>query len=106
MHEERLKKLLEWEAQNPGDAFLKFALAQEYASGNMDEKALKYYEILVKEFPGYLPTYYQFGNLLERQNENVKAIEVYKLGVTVARQTNDSKTLRELQEAINMLQDE
>ncbi len=106
MNEERLKKLLEWEEQKPDDAFLKFAIAQEYVSGSRFEEALKYYEDLFTRFPDYLPTYYQLGNLLQRQNESERAIEIYKNGTEVAKQVNDFKTLRELQEAINLLKDE
>ena len=104
--EERLKKLLEWEAQKPGDAFLKFAVAQEYVSTGADEKARKYFETLVNDFPEYLATYYQYAKLLERTAEVSEAEKVYLAGITLAKATSDYKTMRELIEALTMLQNE
>ena len=106
MNEERLKKLLEWEAQKPEDAFLKFALSQEYVSAGDDSTAKKYLELLADNFPDYLAPYYQLGKLYERTGETEKAKTIYLKGKAVAQSANDLKTLRELNEAINLLEDE
>ncbi len=106
MNEERLKKLLEWEAQKPDDAFLKFAIAQEYVSGGNDKEALKYYRFLVDNFSDYLATYYQLGKLHERISEIEEARATYRKGIEVAKAINDLKTLRELNEALMLLEDE
>jgi tetratricopeptide (TPR) repeat protein len=106
MNEDRLKKLMEWEAQKPDDAFLKFAIAQEYTSAENDEEALKYYSVLVERFPGYLPSYYQLGKLYERTGQADKAVDAYNKGKQVAATLKDFKTLRELEEALTLLQDE
>lgn len=106
MDEERLKKLLEWEAEKPDDAFLKFGIAQEYVSAGRDVEAMKYYTVLVKKFPDYLATYYQLGKLFERMDKAEAAKEVYMAGKEVAQAAGDAKTLRELDEAISQLEDE
>lgn len=106
MNTERLQKLKEWEQQKPEDAFLKFAIAQEYVSGQMEEEARAYFEILTQHFPDYLPTYYQFGNLYERLGEFERARDAYRKGMEVAKTANDLKTLRELNEALTLLEDE
>jgi len=106
MNEERLKKLKEWEAQKPEDAFLKFALSQEYISAGDDAEAKKYLELLEEKFPDYLATYYQLGKLYERLEEPVKAKTAYTKGKEVARTAGDAKTLRELNEALTQLEDE
>ena len=106
MNEERFKKLKEWEAQKPEDAFLKFAIAQEYVSGGNDEEALKYYTFLAGNFSDYLATYYQLGKLYERISEVKKAEATYRKGIEVAKAINDLKTLRELNEALILLEDE
>lgn len=85
MNEERLKKLKEWEAQKPDDAFFKYAIAQEYISTGDDEEAKKYLDLLAGSFPDYLPTYYQLGKLHERLQEVDKAIAAYHKGKEVAR---------------------
>jgi predicted Zn-dependent protease len=105
MNPERLKKLLEWEAQKPDDAFLKFALSQEYISGGNDAEALKYLELLVDKFPDYLATYYQLGKLYERMGELEKAKAAYVKGKEVAIAVNDMKTGRELNEALNQMEE-
>jgi tetratricopeptide (TPR) repeat protein len=106
MNEERLKKLMEWEAQKPDDAFLKFAIAQEYVSGERDEEALKYYSILLANFPDYLAFYYQLGKLYERAGDIDEASKIYEQGKKVAQAAKDFKTLNELKEALTALQDE
>ena len=44
----RLQKLLEFLENEPNDPFLKYALATEYLRLNETEKALTYYEGLIK----------------------------------------------------------
>jgi len=106
MNEERLKKLLEWEAQKPQDEFLKFAISQEYVSVGNDAEAKKYLEQLTEQSPSYLATYYQLGKLYERTGEIEKATQTYTKGKEVAQATGDTKTLRELNEALTLLEDE
>ena len=106
MNEERLKKLMEWEAQKPDDAFLKFAIAQEYVSGERDGEAIKYYRILLEHFPDYLASYYQLGKLYERAEKPDEAMKTYEQGMKVAQASGDAKTQRELKEALSLLQDE
>lgn len=106
MNEERLKKLKEWEAQKPDDAFFKYAIAQEYISAGGDAEAKKYLDLLADKFPDYLATYYQLGKLHERLQETEQAIAAYNKGKEVARVSGDNKTLRELKEAIAQLEDE
>src|SRR4051812_32911667 len=103
MNEERLKKLMEWEAQKPADAFLKFAIAQEYVSAEKDFEALKYYKILLVNFPDYLAFYYQLGKLYERAGDIAAATKAYEQGKEVALVAKDFKTLNELNEALSLL---
>ena len=106
MNNERLKKLLEWEVQKPEDAFLKFAIAQEYVSAGSDNEAKKYFELLTKDFSDYLATYYQLGKLYERTDEIEKAKTTYIKGKEVASAEQNLKTLNELNEALLLLEDQ
>jgi predicted Zn-dependent protease len=106
MNKERLEKLQQWEAEKPNDAFLKFALSQEYISGGQDAEALKYLLLLEEQFTDYLATYYQLAKLYERSGETDKAVAAYTKGMEVAKAANDTKTLRELNAALEQLQDE
>ena len=105
MNAERLQKLQEWEALKPTDAFLKFAIAQEFTSNGQDEDALPYLELLVEKFGDYLPTYYQLGKLYERLGKYDNATSTYIQGTEIAKQNKDAKTLRELNEAILLIED-
>lgn len=104
MRIDRLEKLKEMEAKMPGDAFVKYAIAQEFTAMEKYEEALAYYTLLLEKFPDYLPTYYQLGKLYEAMNENAKALFAFTQGIIVAKQQNEQKTLRELNEAIALLE--
>ncbi len=106
MNEKRIAQLLEMEKHQPNDAFLKFALAQEYVNVNNYPKATEYFELLVEKFPNYVPTYYQFGKLYERVNEITKCIYIYKVGIEKAKAAGDLKTATELTEALTLIEDE
>ena len=101
----RLEKLQEMERQKPDDAFLKFAIAQEFIGMNNDAEALKYYIVLLEGFPQYVPVYYQLGKLYERANRVIEASEIYKRGVAISKVANDFKTAGELNEALILLEE-
>lgn len=105
MNTERLAKLQEMIEQKPGDAFLWYAVALEYAqAGNAYEAIGRLMKVLEK-FPEYLPAYYQLAQLLENTGRSVEAREIYKQGIVLAEKQNDQKTYRELQTALQLLED-
>jgi uncharacterized protein HemY len=106
MASERLSKLLTMEQSKPDDAFIKFAIAQEYVNTQTDELALPYFEALANKHPQYVPLYYHLGKLYERSGSFKQAREIYAAGVNVAKAANDLKTAGELQEALTLLEDE
>jgi tetratricopeptide (TPR) repeat protein len=106
MNNLRLEKLKDMERQKPADAFIKFAIAQEYAGIGNDTDARLYLELLVDKFPDYVPAYYQLGKLYERMMEPVPAQRIYAAGIEKARAVNDLKTAGELNEALMLLNDE
>src|ERR1700679_3020246 len=100
---DRLAKLLEMERDKPADPFLKFALAMEYQSqGNLIETRA-FFKRLVADFPDYAATYYQYGKLEEAQGNAELALFLFKTGIEKAKAENDTKTVRELQQAIEMM---
>jgi hypothetical protein len=102
----RLEKLKEMEAQKPGDAFVKFAIAQEYVGMIDDAAALTYFTLLLEKSPNYLPLYYQLGKLYERKEDLKSAAYIYAKGIIIAKAANDLKTAGELNEALILLEDE
>jgi len=58
---------------------------------------------LVYEFPDYVPTYYQYGKMEEEKGNLEKAVDLYYKGMEKAKAAGDNKTARELQQAIDMM---
>ncbi len=102
----RLEKLHDFLGNEPNDPFLKYALATEYLRLNNHEKALWFYEDLVKNHEDYVGTYYHLGKLYEQLNKQHDAIIIYEKGITVARKIKDQHALNELLGVYNTLQDD
>lgn len=97
MQSSRLEKLLEFLQNEPDDEFLQYALATEYLRLNDTEKALQYYENLVKNHPDYVGTYYHLGKLYEALNRKDDAISTYEKGMETAKRKRDNHAFSELQ---------
>ncbi len=95
---ERLGSLLKFLEETPNDAFLLYAIANEYKRES-PEKSKEYFEKLLDEHPNYLPAYYQAAQLHQELGELGEASELYKAGIVVATQQKELKTLAELQNA-------
>ena len=93
----RLEKLLNFIKDEPGDPFLKYALATEYLRLNEINKALAYYEDLVSNNPDYTGTYYHLGKLYESLGRKEEAINTYETGMAIARKQQDNHSFAELQ---------
>jgi tetratricopeptide (TPR) repeat protein len=93
----RLEKLLEFLQNEPEDEFLLYALATEYLRLNETDKALQYYETLVKNHPDYVGTYYHLGKLYEALNRKPDAINTYEKGMEIAKSKRDNHAFSELQ---------
>jgi tetratricopeptide (TPR) repeat protein len=93
----RLDKLLEFIKNEPGDEFLKYALATEYLRLNQADKALYYYEDLITNHPGYVGTYYHLGKLYEALDRKQDAITTYENGMKVTKEKRDNHAFSELQ---------
>jgi Tfp pilus assembly protein PilF len=100
---DRIEKLQQFLAQNPGDSFLCHALALEYVSAGNDVKARELFEQLLSNDPGYVGSYYHLGKLLERAGEQESAIKTYEKGMDAAKQGRDNHSYNELKSAYEEL---
>ncbi|MEN7548649.1 tetratricopeptide repeat protein [Rapidithrix thailandica] len=98
MNLERIEKLNEFLNKEPNDPFLLYALGTEYATFDA-ERALVYFERLLKEFPDYTATYYHAAALYDEMGAIDRAKVVYEKGIEKCQQVNEAHTLRELQSA-------
>ncbi len=99
----RLAMIEEMLKRNPKDSFLHYAAALEYEKEGNAVKAIQAITDMLEYNPDYLGAYYKLGKLYEATNEEERAIEAYKKGLSVASQKNDVKTKGELQEALMLL---
>ncbi|MBX2844165.1 MAG: tetratricopeptide repeat protein [Flammeovirgaceae bacterium] len=100
MEEERLKKLYEFLENDPNDPFTIYAIANELFF-EKPEAALKYYNILLKDHPDYVATYYHAAHLFAELGNRQKAEDVYKTGIAICQKLKQQHALAELQSAYN-----
>lgn len=102
----RIKKLANLIRDNPGDSFSKFALALELLKNNQVQKALALFESVYHQDPEYLGVYYHLGKLYQSTSRYRDAEKCFREGVAVAENQNEQKTLSELKEALELLEEE
>ena len=98
MNKSRLEQLLRFYADDPNDPFTIYALANEYKDFD-PEKALLFFEILIKDHPNYIATYYHLGYLYIDMGEEEKAKSIFEKGIQIAVANNEELALRELKNA-------
>lgn len=101
---DRLTTLLEFHAEDPSDAFTRFAIAQEYAKRGEADEALAFYEGLARDLPNYVGTYYHLGKLYEQLNRKEDARSIYRRGMEVAQAQSDFHARAELNDALLALE--
>jgi len=98
MNQERLEQLLLFYEEDPDDPFNIYALANEYKSIDA-KKALGYFELLIKNHPNYVATYYHLAHLYLDLGTDEKAKKTFEDGIETATRNSDSLALRELKSA-------
>lgn len=104
--EQRIEKLKELIANDPKDLFSRYALALEYNGINEPLTAVEILEELLKIDSAYLPAYHQLGQMLGKLNKTKEAKQFYRAGIDLAMTQNDEKTVKELREELEELEDE
>ena len=101
----RLSQLEELLKEDPNDPFLKYGIALEHAKlGNLAE-AIQRIENLLAEKPDYLGAYYQLGQYYEAVKNFDAAKNIYEKGMLLAKEKKNMKTLNELREALQLLEE-
>ena len=101
----RIDKLKEFLKGTPKDLFLQHALALEHIKENNDSEAKILFKNILATDSSYVGSYYHLGKLLERQNDNPAAIEIYKIGMAEAKAAKDNHSYNELMMALEDLED-
>ena len=95
---ERIQVLLDFLEEEPNNPFNLYALALEFQNIER-EKAEIYFDKLLNEHKGYLPTYYHAAAFFEQKGDITQAKDIYKAGIALATQKGEQKTLKELKNA-------
>lgn len=95
---DRLPLLRKMAEARPGDPFPRYGLAMELAKRE-DDEAVVVFEALLRDHPGYVPSYLMFGNFLVKRGERARAAAVLDRGIEAARAAGDDHALGELSSA-------
>lgn len=100
----KLDELFEKYDANPFDSDIIFSIVKEYMKNNMDDEAEEYLKDLLKKDPKYVQAYITYGNLKENLAEVEDARYYYQQGLKVARELNDQKAIRVLEDYLDELE--
>lgn len=92
----RLEQILQLLENDPGDTFLRYALAMEYRSLGQSESAMEQFRQLLDLQPPHVPSFFMLGQLLTELGEIESAREVLRQGIEVARIQGDQHAAGEM----------
>lgn len=96
---ERLKYLSKLLLEDTDDSFVKYAIAKEYEKLDELELSIEKFEALRKDDPDYVGLYYHLAHIYTEIDKKEKALEIYDIGIDVAKAQNDLHALSELRNA-------
>jgi thioredoxin-like negative regulator of GroEL len=93
----RRQQIQEMLAEDPGDPFLRYGLAMDYAGAGEYEEAARCFGDLLRDSPDYVAGYMQAARVLHQLQRDDEARAVARAGVAAARQKGDEHTAGELE---------
>ncbi|MBK7946849.1 MAG: tetratricopeptide repeat protein [Flavobacteriales bacterium] len=96
MSTERLVQLKAFLAEEPGDAFLRYAIGLELKRLGNTEEAIEWLRALNSDKPEHVPTYYQLASLLAELGRGAEALAACDAGALHALVAGDRKARAEL----------
>ena len=95
-----LEQLLPLLTAEPKDAFLRYAVAMEYAKLGRHDEALREFNTLLEHTPDYVPAYFMAGRTCEQKGDLEAAKTFYKNGIATAQRTGDTHAAGEISSAL------
>jgi len=92
----RIQEIIQMRKEEPDDPFLLYALALEYHKIENSVRTEETFDQLLKNFPGYLPAYYQAASFYWEIQKFKKARSAFLKGIELAEKMADIKTKEEL----------
>jgi tetratricopeptide (TPR) repeat protein len=96
----QLRNLLE---QDPGNSFLRYALAMDHVSSGDWEQAMSEFRTLVAADPDYCAAYYHGGQTLEKLGRTEEAALFYRDGIAATLRKGDAHTRSEIEAALSLI---
>jgi tetratricopeptide (TPR) repeat protein len=103
MNPSRLEQLRTMLAEEPGDAFVRYAIALELKRAGDMAGAAKDLHALITEYPKYIACYYQLALILADLGRVNEAVDACDAGALQCLVTGDRKARAELLELKNVL---
>ncbi|HUQ90449.1 MAG TPA: tetratricopeptide repeat protein [Bryobacteraceae bacterium] len=103
MSTDRIEALNAMLAQDPGNSFVRYGLAQSYTAAGRLEEAVASYRALLEKNPDYVAAYFHAGQTLEKLGRTGDAKAIYEEGLTACARTGDTHTQSEIQQALDIL---
>lgn len=100
---DRLEQLKDMLAQEPDDAFTRYALALELKKLRRVDEALDQFEQVIGRHTDYVPAYFILGQLLAEEGRTEDAKQRLREGVAMAQRSGDSHAQGEMQEYLDSL---
>ncbi len=95
-----LEQLLVLLEADPGDAFLRYGVAMEYAKQGRAEEAVAAFAELRRRHPDYVPGYFMGARAQEQAGEVEAAKGLYREGIAVAHRVGDEHAASEMGTAL------
>jgi tetratricopeptide (TPR) repeat protein len=99
-----LEQLLPLLQADPGDAFLRYAVAMEYSKQAQHDQALAEFAELAKRHPDYVAGYFMAGRAAEQKEDLEQAKALYRQGIAAAKRTGDRHAESEISSALMMIE--
>lgn len=106
MSEDRLQQIRTLLAEEPEDAFLRYAMALELRKRGQQQEAMDVLEALLREDPKHIACYHQLATMLAEAGRTAEAIHVCDVGSMQCLVTGDRKTRGELLALKEALEDD
>ncbi len=100
---DRLQQLRQLLAEEPGDLFLRYAIALEHRRLGATAEAIADLEALLREAPQHIASYYQLALMLAEADRTDDALDVCDAGLLQCLVAGDRKARAELQELRNTI---
>jgi tetratricopeptide (TPR) repeat protein len=100
----RLEQLLPLLAADPNDAFLRYAVAMEYAKQARHEEALAEFADLARRHPDYVAGYFMAGKTALQKGDRELAKSLYQQGIAAAQRVGDKHAASEMEADLMLLE--